>query len=116
VRRQKLKVHDEIKGVYQQQLRDSQNLQPSPDVAALIQERLTEIAESKMLSQCEVDARAEFHDVFELIPHVSELPNDMVARIKLKDANKTIASQSYSCPCKYHKAWCTLIQQHLDAG
>lgn len=38
------------------------------------------------------------------------------ARIMLKDASKTITTRTYSCPRKYHDAWKTLIQQHLDAG
>ena len=39
-----------------------------------------------------------------------------MARITLKDANKTIANRSYPCPRKYKEAFQTLIQQHLDAG
>ena len=37
-------------------------------------------------------------------------------RIKLKDAAKTITTQSYSPPQKYKEAWAPLIQEHLDAG
>jgi hypothetical protein len=39
-----------------------------------------------------------------------------VARIKLKDPNHIIKSHNYACPCKWKDAWCTLLQQHLEAG
>ena len=42
--------------------------------------------------------------------------NDVLCRIKLKDADKTIARQSYGCPCKYREAWKTLINMHLESG
>jgi hypothetical protein len=58
----------------------------------------------------------EFKDVFEPIPHVEKLPKDIQACINLKDASKTIATRTYTCPCKFREAWKTLIQQHLNAG
>lgn len=60
--------------------------------------------------------KKDFRPIFEPIPHVDELPTNVLARIKLKDANKTIVSRSYTCPRKYREAWQTLIQKHLDSG
>ncbi|KAF8229834.1 hypothetical protein L208DRAFT_1479145, partial [Tricholoma matsutake] len=45
-----------------------------------------------------------------------EYPCDTVqCKIKLKDANRTITTQNYSCPQKYCEAWSTSIQKHLEA-
>jgi hypothetical protein len=49
------------------------------------------------------------------LPHVDKLSDKIHCQIKLKDANKSLATRSYSCPRKYREAWQTLIQQHLDA-
>jgi hypothetical protein len=60
--------------------------------------------------------KTEFKDVFSEIPHIDELPTDIYCWIKLKDMSKTIQTWTYSTPRKYHEAWATLIQQHLDAS
>ena len=57
-----------------------------------------------------------YKQVFEPIPHVDELPTNVYCRIQLKDALKTIATRSYSSPCKYREAWQTLLKHHEDAG
>lgn len=44
------------------------------------------------------------------------MPSDVLAEIKLKDANKLFQTRSYGCPRKYRDAWQTLIYQHLQAG
>src|ERR1700683_1421156 len=54
--------------------------------------------------------------VFNLIPHVDELPMDVYCHIKLKYTSKTITMCTYISPWKYKAAWAELIQQHLDAG
>ena len=53
--------------------------------------------------------------MFDPLPHYDDLSDDVYCKINLKDAGKTIASRSYSCPRKYREAWKTLIQQHLEA-
>ena len=58
----------------------------------------------------------EFKDVFEPIPHVNRLPDDVYCTIQLKDATQKITSRSYSTPWKYREAWKTLIDQHVKAG
>ena len=60
--------------------------------------------------------REEYKDVFDPLPHYDDLSDEIHCRVILKDASKTITTQSYSCPRKYREAWKTLIQQHLDAG
>lgn len=60
--------------------------------------------------------KTEFHDVFDAIPHVDELPTDITMKITLKEAEKTIVTRSYQSPRKYKEAWATLIKKHLDAG
>ena len=41
---------------------------------------------------------------------------NVYCHIKLKDASKTITTQTYTLPCKFKEAWAILIQQHLGAG
>ena len=60
--------------------------------------------------------KAEFHEIFVLIPHVNKLPTDVQACIKLKNAKQTIKMRMYQCPRKFREAWGILIQKHLDAG
>jgi len=57
-----------------------------------------------------------FFSVFQPIPHVDELPLQLVARITLKEAEHVIKSCNYPCPWKWKDTWYTLLQQHLDAG
>ena len=57
-----------------------------------------------------------FPDVFSSIPHANDLPKNVYAHIKLRDAAKQITTRSYSTPQKYKEAWALLIQEHLDAG
>ena len=47
---------------------------------------------------------------------MDKLLTDVYCRIQLKDASKTIATWSYSSPCKYQEAWRTLLKHHEDAG
>lgn len=86
------------------------------DITGLIHSRIDQLAALDHLQQLDKKVHAEFHEIFEPIPHHVRLPTDVVAHIKLKDANKTIASRAYACLQKYRDAWQTLIRQHLDAG
>jgi hypothetical protein len=78
--------------------------------------RIVTIEEFTALEKEQDSVLEEFHSVFDSIPHVNELPTDILAEIKLKDTSQIIQTRTYSCPCKYHLVWQTLIQQHLDAG
>lgn len=85
-------------------------------MAGAIRDRIEILASQESLLKRDAKVRREFKEVFEPIPHVNELPSDVFASIKLKDAEKTIKSRSYPSPRKYKEARGILIQQHLDAG
>jgi len=60
--------------------------------------------------------KKKYKEIFEPIPHADKLPNEIVAEIHIKNAEKMIKSHSYLSPRKYKEAWQILIQQHLDTG
>lgn len=64
----------------------------------------------------DINLRKSFSKVFEPIPHTDDLPLAPLARIMLKDAEKTIKTRNYPCPRKWKDAWYVLLQQHLDTG
>ena len=86
------------------------------DVVAMIRNRIATIAFLEEMENREQRLKNEFATVFEPIPHIDELPTTVLARIKLKEAEKTIRSRTYPSPRKYAEAWSTLIQEHLHAG
>jgi hypothetical protein len=86
------------------------------DVVAAICVRIEQLAVEQQLGKLEAELKETYSDVFKPIPHVDEMPDSVLGKIKLKDTEKTISTRSYSCPCKFCEAWGTLIQQHLDAG
>ena len=57
-----------------------------------------------------------YKPLFKLIPHVDNLLTMYTAGEKLKDATKTITTQTYSSLCKYQEAWKALIQFYEDVG
>lgn len=76
-------------------------------------EVLTHVA---ALMHHEDQLKAEFHDIFEPIPHVNQLPTDVQVWIKLKNMEHAIKTRSYQCLQKFQEAWGILIQKHLDVG
>ena len=86
------------------------------DIVAMIRNRIATIAIMQDMEKREQNLKDEFRTVFEPIPHIDELPTDVLARIKLKEADKIIRSRTYPSPRKYAEAWSTLIQEHLHAG
>ena len=86
------------------------------DVIAAIRDTIENIALTEQLKAHGDKIKEEFKPIFEPIPHVDDLPRDYMARIKLKEAERTIINRTYACPRKYKEAFQTLIQQHLDAG
>lgn len=85
------------------------------DVAGAIRECLEVLITQEQLKKREKILKSEYKAIFEPIPHANELPQDVVAEIHIKNAEKTIKSRSYPSPRKYKEAWQILIQQHLDA-
>lgn len=57
-----------------------------------LRERVEILAAQDTLREMDAKVKEEFHDVFEAIPHVDQLPNDIYCRISLKDASKTFAT------------------------
>ena len=86
------------------------------DIVASIRNRISSIISLEILNHKENKIKEEFKQIFEPIPHLDHLPDEVVARIKLIDPNKTIKNHNYPCPRKYKTAWGTLIDQHLKAG
>ncbi len=86
------------------------------DVVAAVRSRIEVLEFEAKLTEMGEDIKAEYKDVFEPINHVDNLPTEVTCSIKHKNADKQIASRSYSCPRKYRQAWKDLIDQHLQAG
>ena len=86
------------------------------DMVAMIRNRIATISYLQDMEKREQKLKSEFATVFEPIPHIDELPTTVLARIKLKEAEKTIRNRTYPSPRKYAEAWGTLIQVHLHAG
>ena len=86
------------------------------DVIAAIRDTIENIALGEQLKAHSAKIKKDLKPIFEPIPHVNDLPHDYMARIKLKEAERTIINRTYPCPRKYKEAFQTLIQQHLDTG
>ena len=81
-----------------------------------MRERLEELTTQDQLKCMGHEIFDKYKRVSEPIPHVDELPTDVFCWIQLKDALKTIATQSYSSPHKYWEVWQTLLRHNEDAG
>lgn len=86
------------------------------NVAAMIKDHIEVLAQKEKFGSLEKDFLSEFKDIFEPLPHVDKLLPNLTAQIRLKDVEQTIKMHTYAYPCKFCKAWQTLIQQHLDSG
>jgi len=86
------------------------------NVASAIHNHIEFLANKNALRKHEIHIKSNFTQIFEPILHIDELPNDIIAKIHLKNAEKTIKTHSYPSPWKYKEVWQILIQQHLDAG
>jgi hypothetical protein len=86
------------------------------NIIAAIREGIEVLAEEECRHKLSEDLKAVYKPIFEVIPHVDNLPTDVLCEIKIKDAYKTLSKRSYQCPRKYKEAWHELIQKHLYAG
>ena len=82
----------------------------------MIKDQIEILSFQQKVEGIEKEMLTEFNNVFQLLPHVDKLPHNVTVRIKLKNAEQTIKTCMYACLRKFHDAWQTLIQQHLDAG
>jgi len=81
----------------------------------VVKDKLESLELQQKYSALEDKLKTEFGKTFEPIPHADDLPDDVYCHIKLKDATRTISKRTYGCPCKYHEAWKTLIDMHVDS-
>ncbi|KAG6838898.1 hypothetical protein C0991_007470 [Blastosporella zonata] len=69
------------------------------------------------LSLLDKELKAEFKDVFtDHLPHIRNLPMDVVHQIELTSNEEISTGRGYACPKKYLTPWKTLIEEHLAAG
>ena len=71
---------------------------------AAIKGRLETLELQQKYNALEESLKTEYAKIFEPIPHIDELPDDVYCRIKLRDATKTISKRTYGCPQKYREA------------
>ncbi|KAF8214602.1 hypothetical protein K438DRAFT_1955648 [Mycena galopus ATCC 62051] len=86
------------------------------DVVAAVRERIDTLVEVECRQKLGDKIKSDYKPIFEPIPHVDDLPSDVLCEIKIKDAYKPLSKRTYQSPRKYKDAWQTLIQKHLDAG
>ena len=97
---------------------DEQRSEPvlATNVITAVSAAIEFIASKERLAKLEINLKSEFREIFEPIPHVSQLPTKNMARIEIDNAYRTLSSRSYPCPRKYKDAFSKLIQQRLDSG
>lgn len=88
----------------------------SRSTLAAVRERIEVLGAQQELSDRGDKIKADFPRLFEKLPHAEHLPKDVYCRIKLKNAEQTIKTRSYSSPRKYRDTWRTLIDDHLATG
>ena len=87
-----------------------------PSFVTCIVQHLALVDFKTHLAQMEEQVKDEFADIFEPLPHTSELPTDVLCEIKLKDPNTIIRGKIYQCPRKYKESWKRLIDDKLASG
>ncbi|KIL57455.1 hypothetical protein M378DRAFT_16239 [Amanita muscaria Koide BX008] len=71
---------------------------PSSSVLPLLSAIISKLESSEEMRNADNALWKEFGAIFEPIPHVDALSDNVQARIVLKDASKTIVTRSYACP------------------
>ncbi|KAG1857406.1 hypothetical protein F4604DRAFT_1589940, partial [Suillus subluteus] len=82
----------------------------TPNVVGLLRRRIDTLAfieaNKEHLERLDKEMRRKYEDRFpDDIPHIDQLPTDIVHRITLKDPNKIIQCRHYNTPRKYREAW-----------
>ena len=65
---------------------------------ATIHDTIENIALTEQLKAHGDKIKKDFKPIFELIPHINDLPHDYIACIKLKEAEHTIINRTYPVP------------------
>lgn len=89
-------------------------------IIAAIRQRLDDVNASITL-QAQLDRmdkamKKKYDDLFEDLPPVHRLPDQVFHKFTLKDANKVINKRGYTCPRKERDAWKTLLDEFLASG
>ncbi|KAG9221808.1 hypothetical protein CCMSSC00406_0006751 [Pleurotus cornucopiae] len=92
----------------------------SSSVVAAIRKRLDDVNTSVIfqaqLKQLDLEMKKKYSNLFKDLPPVHQLPNQVYHKFRLKDANKVVNRQGYSCPRKEQDAWKTLLDEFLTSG
>ena len=86
------------------------------NVTAAVRHSIENLTAKIKLENLGCKLTVDFKDVFEPIPRVNQLPDDVYCTIQLKDAAQKITSRSYSTLWKYCETWETSIDQHVKAS
>jgi hypothetical protein len=86
------------------------------NVIAAVKATIESLASLEKLIELETTLKKDYSEIFQPIPHISDLPMTDLARINLKDIHKTISKRQYSIPRQYRESFAKLIQQHLNSG
>ena len=90
---------------------------PAHAFATAVRARIASLACEQTLAHKDSEFKTRYADLFpDDIPHVDQLPTDIVHRIRLKDPEKLPRKRSYSFSRKYQEEWKTLLKLHEDAG
>ena len=65
---------------------------------AAIKDTITILTSKERLLAIEYSIKNNFKPLFQPIPHVNQLPTDVMANINFKNAYNTIKNRTYSCP------------------
>ncbi|KAJ7182697.1 hypothetical protein C8R43DRAFT_869173, partial [Mycena crocata] len=75
------------------------------DSVAAVRERIEVLAHWDELQERAAALRKEYNCLFEPMPHVNDLPTDVLCEIKIKEADMTFKTRTYQSPRKYQEAW-----------
>lgn len=68
------------------------------------------------LKRMDLEMKKKFGDLFDDLPPVHRLPDQVFHKFQLKDATKVINRRGYTCPRKERDAWKTLLDNFLVSG
>ena len=89
----------------------------TPNIIASIKTWIKQLAREATLLKLDKKMKETYADQFPSdIPHVKDLPQDVFHHIKLLPGAPISVTRAYTCPCKYHARWKTLIDQHAAVG
>ncbi|KAJ7156122.1 hypothetical protein C8R43DRAFT_848728, partial [Mycena crocata] len=100
--KRKLKLREKLRAT---QMDHKQMDVKSVDPIAAVRERIEVLAHWEELQERAAKLKKEYSCLFEPMPHVDQLPTDVLCEIKVKEADKTFKTRTYQSPRKYQEAW-----------